>query len=136
MIHLAGEHVMESTMQQRDEPATAEPATFLERMAEKFGLHARSAAVFSEPIEKDGVTVVPVAKVRWGFGGGGGSKEGGQQGSGGGGGMNVTPVGYIELKDGQTQFKPIRDASSFVPVIVASGVAGFLLLRALRKLIR
>ncbi len=130
---------MESTAQMREETTTADAPNFLERMAEKLGVQARSASVYSEPIEKNGITIVPVAKVRWGFGGGGGAggaKDGMGHGSGGGGGMRVTPVGYIELKDGQSEFKPIRDASSFVPAILAGGAVGFLLLRALRKLLR
>jgi uncharacterized spore protein YtfJ len=127
---------METTAPGREETTNSGPPNFLERMAEKLGMQARSASVYSEPIEKNGVTIVPVAKVRWGFGGGGGSKQGKEHGSGGGGGMRVTPVGFIELKDGQSEFKPIRDASSFVPAIVAGGAMGFLLLRALRKLIR
>jgi uncharacterized spore protein YtfJ len=127
---------METTAPGREETTNSGPPNFLERMAEKLGMQARSASVYSEPIEKNGVTIVPVAKVRWGFGGGGGSKQGKEHGSGGGGGMRVTPVGFIELKDGQSEFKPIRDASSFVPAILAGGAVGFLLLRALRKLIR
>jgi uncharacterized spore protein YtfJ len=127
---------METTMPRREESGVSPSPTFMEKMAEKFGAQARSATVYSEPIKSDGVTVVPVAKVRWGFGGGGGSKEGKEHGSGGGGGMRVTPVGYIELKDGHSEFKPIRDAASFVPIILAGGAAGFFLLRALRKLIR
>jgi uncharacterized spore protein YtfJ len=130
---------METTLPVREETTNSGPPNFLERMAEKLGMQARSASVYSEPIEKNGVTIVPVAKVRWGFGGGGGAggaKEGKGHGSGGGGGMRVTPVGFIELKDGQSEFKPIRDASSFVPAILAGGAMGFLLLRALRKLIR
>jgi uncharacterized spore protein YtfJ len=130
---------MESTAQMREETTAADAPNFLERMAEKLGVQARSASVYSEPIETNGITIVPVAKVRWGFGGGGGAggaKDGKGHGSGGGGGMRVTPVGYIELKDGQSEFKPIRDASSFVPAILAGGAVGFLLLRALRKLLR
>ena len=130
---------METTLPRRDETTPSDPPNFLERMAEKLVMQARSASVYSEPIEKNGITIVPVAKVRWGFGGGGGAggaKEGKGHGSGGGGGMRVTPVGFIELKDGQSEFKPIRDASSFVPAILAGGAMGFLLLRALRKLIR
>jgi uncharacterized spore protein YtfJ len=127
---------MESTTVKRDSSELPSSPSFLERIVEKLGVHARSASAYSEPISKDGVTIVPVAKVRWGFGGGGGTKEGAQQGGGGGGGMRVTPVGYIELKDGHSEFKPIRDAASLVPIILAGGAAGFFLLRALRKLLR
>jgi uncharacterized spore protein YtfJ len=127
---------MDATTVKRE--ASEQPAapTFLERMVEKFGMHARSASAYSEPISKDGVTIVPVAKVRWGFGGGGGAKQGAERGGGGGGGMRVTPVGFIEIKDGRSEFKPIRDAASYVPIIIAGGAAGFFLLRALRKLLR
>jgi uncharacterized spore protein YtfJ len=131
---------MESTLEKREETTAAGTPNFLERMAEKLGVQARSTSVYSEPIEKNGITIVPVAKVRWGFGGGGGtgSKDGKDHGSGsgGGGGIRITPVGYIELKEGQSEFKPIRDASSYVPAILAGGAVGFFLLRALRKLLR
>jgi uncharacterized spore protein YtfJ len=127
---------METTTTKGESNESPSAPTFLERMVERIGVHARSTSVYSEPISKDGVTIVPVAKVRWGFGGGSGSKVGSQRGSGGGGGIRVTPVGYIELKDGRSDFKPIRDPASFVPIVVAGGAAGFVLLRALRKLLR
>jgi uncharacterized spore protein YtfJ len=127
---------METTIPRPGESGASASPTFIEKVAEKFGAQARSATVYSDPISSGNVTVVPVAKVRWGFGGGGGSKEGKEHGSGGGGGMRITPIGYIELKDGRSEFKPIRDASSYVPIILAGGAAGFFLLRALRKLIR
>jgi uncharacterized spore protein YtfJ len=118
--------------------------SFLERVAERFGMNASAKAVFSEPIERDGVTVIPVAKVRWAFGGGSGRgrklKKGdvsGQgSGGGGGGGMHVAPLGYIEIKDGETKYKPICDPTSLVPIVIASGITGWILLRAMRKLIR
>ena len=50
--------------------------------------------------------------------------------------MQVSPVGFIEIKEGHSEFKPIRDAATYVPLILASGAAGLLLMRALRKLIR
>src|SRR5215213_5611875 len=45
---------------------------FIERMAERVGGKASVRAVFGDPIERDGITIIPVAKVRWGFGGGAG----------------------------------------------------------------
>ncbi len=38
---------------------------FLERLAEKLGMHATAATVFAPPVERDGVTVIPVAKARF-----------------------------------------------------------------------
>src|SRR5438093_2491952 len=75
----------------------------LERLAEMVGSKATIRTVFGEPISRGDVTVVPVARVRWGFGGGGGQAadvpSGTAGGSGGGGGVLVDPVGYLELTD-------------------------------------
>jgi uncharacterized spore protein YtfJ len=95
-------------------------------------------------VERDGVTVIPVAKVRWGFGGGGGSGRSPQgeemgQGSGGGGGVSASPMGYIELRDGQAEFKPIKDPAVLwtVPVIsIAGGLSAYLVLSGVRRLFR
>ena len=119
-------------------------ATFLERLAKRLGLNASAKAVFAEPVERDGVTVIPVAKVRWGFGGGSGSgrkfKKGDVsdqgQGGGGGGGVHVSPLGYIEIKEGEAEYKPIRDPAALVPLVAVGGIVGWILLRGLRKLIR
>jgi uncharacterized spore protein YtfJ len=46
---------------------------FVERMVERIGGKASVGAVFGHPIQRGGVTIIPVAKVRWGFGGGAGS---------------------------------------------------------------
>jgi uncharacterized spore protein YtfJ len=109
--------------------------SFVERVAEKMGVHASAKAVYADPVQQDGVTVIPVAKLRWGFGGGSGRKQG-KRGKGGGGGMQAWPMGYIEIKDGQTEFKPIRDPMTFVPIAAVGSIAGWILLRSLRKLIR
>src|SRR5579863_2825382 len=82
--------------------------SFLERLARRLSGKARAANVFAEPIERDGVTIVPVAKVRWGFGGGRGMERGRRRGMGGGGGVQVAPLGYIEIQDGQSRYRPIR----------------------------
>jgi len=80
----------------------------VQRLAEKMGASARASAVFGEPIEREGVTVIPVARSRWGFGGGSGTQAG-EQGGGGGGGSMVSPIGYIEVRASGAEFKPIRD---------------------------
>lgn len=120
----------------QDEPPVPPGAEHLvERLAEKIGRHARAAAVFGEAVERDGVTVIPVAKARWGFGGGlgqgrGRGKEGleeqpvgGGEGSGGGGGAMVVPVGYIELAHGEAHFRRIVDANQIAIVAVAATAA-------------
>ena len=109
--------------------------SFVERVAERMGMQASAKAVYAEAVECDGVTVIPVAKVRWGFGGGTGRKRG-KGGKGAGGGLQAAPLGYIEIKEGQTEFKPIRDPMNLVPLVAMSGLAGWVVLRSLRKLIR
>ena len=77
-------------------------------LADRLGAHFGVSSVFGEPVERDGVTVIPVATVRYGFGGGTGSDPAKQQeGEGAGGGGSITAAGYIELKDGRSRYVPI-----------------------------
>src|SRR3954463_14420285 len=85
-----------------------EGADIAQRIAERVGLRARASAVFGDAVERSGVTVIPVAKATWGFGGGSGG-EGVNEGSGGGGGAMVSPVGFIEVRETEARFVPIRD---------------------------
>jgi hypothetical protein len=113
-------------------PAAGEsPVSFFERFAETLGVTARSSTVFGEAVERDGVTVIPVAKARWGLGGGGGHRRpGAQEGMGGGGGVIVAPVGYIEIKGGESRFRPIWDPMT---VVGAAAAGVFLLVFGLRR---
>ena len=53
-------------------------------LADRIGARFSAASVYGTPIERDGVTVVPVAAARFGIGAGGGSDSGkGQDGEGG-----------------------------------------------------
>ncbi|TXK52658.1 sporulation protein [Pontibacter qinzhouensis] len=108
---------------------------FVERLAEKVGLAAKASTVYGDPIERGGVTVVPVSKLAYGFGGGAGNKAG-EEGSGGGGGIAIMPVGYIEIKEGTTKYKAIRDPQTVVKIIAVSGLFSVLLVRSVAKLLR
>ena len=98
---------------------TGNNETFVERLAHKLGITANAKYIFAEPIEREGVTIVPVAKAAYAFGGGSGEKDG-EEGSGGGGGVAVTPVGFIEIKNGETRFHPTRDWLTILPMIAAT----------------
>ena len=111
-----------------EKPNSAE--TFIGGMAERLGAAARATTIFSDQVERDGLTVIPVAKARWGFGGGVGRRKD-EDGAGGGGGMQITPVGFIELKNGAAEFRPIRTVS--FNWIIAGGLAALLLLRRTRR---
>src|SRR6476646_2409064 len=98
----------------------------LEQIGQTVGQKANVSSVFGEPIEREGLTVIPVAKARFGFGGGGGSgyragDEGGG-GGGGGGGALVSPIGYIELHDGSAEFRRISTPMDFLALVAAASV--------------
>jgi uncharacterized spore protein YtfJ len=116
------------------------PATFVERLANQVGLRVGATTIVGTPIERDGVTVVPMARASCGFGGGSGSGGEGQQrgeGTGGGGGANVRPVGYIEIKNGQATFRPIVDPNTMLQVaLMFAGTFAVLAgLRAVRRIL-
>ena len=60
--------------------------------------------VFTEPVERDGVTIIGAAAVRGGAGGGQGQDEAGPQGEGGGVGLSARPGGAYGLKGGNGQW--------------------------------
>jgi uncharacterized spore protein YtfJ len=98
----------------------------LERIGQTVGQRAQVSAVFGEPVERGELTVIPVAKARFGFGGGGGSgsREGDEgSGGGGGGGAAVSPVGYIEVRDGSARFKRISTPTDLVALVAAASIA-------------
>ena len=90
----------------------------LTKLIASLGGTASAQVVFGTPVEKDGVTVVPVARVRYGVGGGGGRGQGrkkrdagdaDQVGYGHGGGVQASPVGFIEVRGGEATYKRIAD---------------------------
>src|SRR5262245_19608622 len=100
--------------------------TLLQRVGETVGQRAQVSTIFGEPVEREGVTVIPVGKARFGFGGGGGSgsRQGDEgSGGGGGGGAAVCPVGYIELHGGSAKFKRILTPTDMFALTVAAWVA-------------
>src|SRR5258708_17385803 len=113
--------------------------SFLERLANRVGINSKVSTIFGDPVERDGITVIPVARVSWGFGGGAGSGSNpGQsqvgEGSGGGGGTMVNPVGYIELKNGRATFYPIYDFGTILRLGLGGGIVTMLVLGSILKL--
>lgn len=79
--------------------------------------------VFTDPYEKDGVTIIAGATVAGGGGGGGGHDDKGQEGEGGGFGVNARPAGAFVIKDGKVTWRPAVDVNQFFTVIGAVAVA-------------
>lgn len=71
--------------------------------------------VFGDPVEKNGVTVIPAAKVMGGGGGGAGeSPEGGGQGSGSGFGMAAKPAGAYVIRGDEVTWTPAVDVNRII----------------------
>ena len=126
------------------EKAASRPQdAIFEKLVDKVGGKANVKAVFGEPIVRGGKTVVPVAKIRWGFGGGAGTgtsetQEGPQtgSGSGGGGGVTAEPIGYLEIDEAGAAFRPIAPPYPSPLFLIAAGITSALILRAFARLIR
>ena len=69
-----------------------------------------ASQVFGEPYEKDGVTVIPVARVIGGGGGGYGREEG----SGSGYGVMAEPVGAYVITEGRVKWEPALNVNKIV----------------------
>ena len=117
----------------------------LDLLGERIGARATVRAVFGEPVARGDVTVIPVARVRWGYGGGSGmgptrsDSTNGERigsGSGAGGGVMTDPMGYVEVRPDGATYVPLA-APYFNPfVILATGISISLVLRVLVRLIR
>jgi uncharacterized spore protein YtfJ len=91
--------------------------------------------VYGDPITVGGKTLVPVARVAYGFGGGfGRGTEAGSErepadgeGGGGGGGVVAHPVGVLEVSDAETRFVRFADRKR-VALALGVGLALGLLL--------
>jgi uncharacterized spore protein YtfJ len=88
--------------------------------------------VFGEPIEREGVTVIPVANVMGGFGGGRGDpRSEGNGGSGGGFGVRATPAGVYVIEHGRVRWEPALNLNA---VILGGQLVGIVMFLALRRL--
>lgn len=116
--------------------ARGRTAPFIENLADRVGARASVTAAFGEPVVRGALTVVPVARIAWGFGGGSGEDQGGAGGTGAGGGSMVRPIGYLEITDDMATFRRLRSPWTDAPVILAWAVATWFVLRAVRGLVR
>lgn len=73
---------------------------------------ADTNTIVGQPIHTpDGVTLIPISRVNFGFGSGGGdygkSMKGENFGGGGGAGVKIDPVAFLTIKDGVTRVLPV-----------------------------
>ena len=90
--------------------------------------------VFGDPYEKNGVTVIPAARVQGGAGGGGGEGPEGQgKGSGSGFGLNARPVGVFLIKGDEVTWRPAVDLNKVILGAQFVAVVALLTIRAIVK---
>jgi uncharacterized spore protein YtfJ len=91
--------------------------------------------VFGEAYEKNGVTIIPAARVQGGAGGGSGEDPQGQGGKGSGSGFGVTarPVGAFVLRGEELSWQPAVDINRIVLGGQAVAIVALLVIRAIIK---
>ncbi|MGH2354527.1 MAG: spore germination protein GerW family protein [Chloroflexota bacterium] len=90
--------------------------------------------VFGEPVEQNGVTVIPVAKVMGGGGGGSSSPAGEAEGAGAGAGygLRATPVGAYIIRGEHVTWQPALDLNR---VILGGQIVAVVLLLTIRAIV-
>lgn len=104
-------------VQVQEQSTSAEQKGYVETpvktVFKKFGNNKDVTLVFGEPIEVGLTKVVPVAKLRYAFGGGGDNVGN----NGGGGAFTVTPVGVYEITPDKVKFKSTRNPGRVVGLL-------------------
>ena len=90
--------------------------------------------VYGDPIEKDGITVIPAAAVSGGGGGGGGHDDEGPEGEGGGFGLGIKPAGVYVIAEGHVRWRPAVDVNRLITSLTVVGLAAILARVRLEKL--
>lgn len=73
--------------------------------------------VYGEPYEKDGLTIIPAARVGGGGGGGAGHDDKGGDGTGAGFGVTGRPAGAYVIRGSDVAWRPAVDPNRIVAVI-------------------
>jgi uncharacterized spore protein YtfJ len=90
--------------------------------------------VFGEPYEKNGVTLIPAARLQGGAGGGEGEGPGGE-GKGGGSGyaLNAKPTGAFVIRGEEVVWRPAVDVNRVILGAQIVVIAAILLVRTVVK---
>jgi uncharacterized spore protein YtfJ len=110
----------------------------LQSLKESVLSQANVKTIYGEPIEAQGKTIIPVAKIVYGYGAGAGTGGVGDtsakgEGGGGGGGVRAVPVGVIEVSDQPTRFVPISDRKKLGGAVLLGLALGMLMSRGRRR---
>jgi uncharacterized spore protein YtfJ len=91
----------------------------------------RASEVFGTPYEKNGITIIPAARISGGAGGGGNESE--PQAGGGGFGVSSRPVGAFVIKDGEVRWQPALDLNRVILMSQVVAIVALLTARAIVK---
>jgi uncharacterized spore protein YtfJ len=118
-----------------EEQLTQDPRTreILESVAELSRNAGIADAVFGAPVDREGVTVIPVARLARGGGGGSGTEAGAGTGGGGGFGVTARPVGAFVIRGGKVSWRPALDLNR---VIAGGQVVAVVALLMVRSIVR
>ena len=96
--------------------------------------------VFGDPIERNGLTVIPVANVMGGAGGGSGTQvetgdpaSPGGTGTGAGDGVRATPAGVYVVRGDTVKWEPAVDMGRVILVGQVVAIVALLVLRSILK---
>jgi uncharacterized spore protein YtfJ len=85
--------------------------------------------VYGDPIERDGMLVIPAARVVGG-GGGGGDQD---HAAGGGFGVSATPAGAWIIRDGEVDWEPAVDATRIATLGMVVAIVFLWTVRSIAK---
>lgn len=104
--------------------------------------------VYGEPVHQGETTIIPVAKVAYGFGAGGGQRPAGRavaaddrqegqsgsetRGGGGGGGARLSPIGALEIGPWGTRFIRFDELPRLLTALCVGLVIGWVASRRVR----
>jgi uncharacterized spore protein YtfJ len=105
---------------------------YFQSILDRLQSSASVKTVYGDPIIAEGKTIIPVARVAYGFGAGAGpirkgegeSPTEGKESGGGGGGIYARPVGVIEVTKEETKFIPIGERRKLVGALLVGLLLG------------
>ena len=102
---------------------------YFQSILDRLQTNATVKTVYGDAITAEGKTIIPVARVAYGFhagigplhkGDGGEPREGGR----GGGGIHIRPVGVLEITKEETKFIPIGERRKVVGALLIGLLLG------------
>jgi uncharacterized spore protein YtfJ len=106
----------------------------LQSLHDNLASGAQVKSVFGEPIIAGDKTIIPVARIAYGFGagagtGGVGDKSAKGEGGGGGGGMRAKPVGIFVVDARESRFVGVHDKRKIIGILLLGTALGIFLRR-------